>query len=81
MAYISYQNTDVARVSLAYSEDGIQNWVDNLNNPILSPEKNGWDNKSIYKPTMCMWCGRWMLWYNGRDGRQESIGLAYKKES
>lgn len=80
MAYIAYQNTDVARICLAYSDDGISGWRGDEANPILSPEENSWDSKAVYKPSMCIRNGKWMLWYNGRNERQESIGLAVKKE-
>ena len=81
MAYITYQNVDVARIGLAYSGDGIQGWIDDKANPILSPEKNRWDANAVYKPTVCVKNGTTWLWYNGRSGERESIGMAIKKES
>ena len=81
MAYITYQNVDVARISLAYSDNGIDGWIDDKANPILSPGKNRWDSSAVYKPAVCIKNGAMMLWYNGRSGLKESIGLAIKKES
>ena len=81
MAYITYQNVDVARIGLAYSDNGIDGWIDDKANPILGPEKLRWDSDAVYKPTVCIKDGAMMLWYNGRSGEKESIGLAIKKES
>lgn len=78
MAYIAYQNVNVARICLAYSENGENNWTDDRNNPILSPAKNQWDGHSVYKPTLCVDKKRkkLLLWYNGRVDHNERIGLA-----
>lgn len=80
MAYITYQNVDVARIGLAYSDNGIDGWTDDKANPIISPEKNRWDANAVYKPSVCIKDGAMMLWYNGRSGSKESIGMAIKKE-
>ena len=78
MAYIAYQNVDVARICLAYSENGIDNWVYDKDNPILSPEKGKWDSSAVYKPTFVFEKDRKLIWYNGRRNEKESIGFALK---
>ena len=45
-------------------------------NPILRPGKDEWDHDAIYKPFALFDGGRWLLWYNGRRGSIEQIGLA-----
>lgn len=79
MAYIGYQNVDVARVCLASSMDGIH-WVPSKENPIISPGKGKWDSDSVYKPTIEFTDDRTVrVWYNGRSRYTESIGLAMKE--
>lgn len=79
MAYIAYQNVHVSRIALAYSIDGFE-WKDVAANPIIGPEKGDWDAHAVYKPTLCYnsESDELMLWYNGRKGKKEAIGLAYK---
>ena len=79
MAYIAYQNLDVARIAMAVSSDGTNDWRDLSDLPILSPGKGKWDCNSVYKPTLCITDDSVLLWYNGRGKHSESIGFAYKK--
>ena len=76
--YIGYQNVDVARICYATSKDGI-NWVRDDNNLILSPTKGAWDSDAVYKPSILQCEGKLYLWYNGRKGKEEYIGLATKR--
>lgn len=78
MAYIAYENTNVARIALAYSEDGISSWKIKTDNPILAPGKGKWDNNAVYKPTLCLDQQKEniLIWYNGRKNHCERIGLA-----
>lgn len=75
MFYIGYQNEDVARICYATSQDGII-WERSDNNLILSPTRKGWDSNAIYKPSYLEFNNKAFLWYNGRKGRLERIGLA-----
>ena len=77
MYYIGYQNEDVARVCYATSIDGIT-WERSDSNLILAPTKNGWDSDAIYKPSYIEFNNKAYLYYNGRNGRLERIGLATK---
>ncbi len=83
MAYIAYQNLDVARICVATSNDGILKWETLDENPILSPEKKQWDGHAVYKPTILYDHNRQIIriWYNGRNGHCEKIGLAEKMGS
>lgn len=79
IVYIAYQNVDVARICMATSVDGICNWKEVEENPIISPERKSWDAHAVYKPTICLNHKNpkeLMLWYNGRKKRAEYIGLA-----
>lgn len=78
MAYIAYENMNVARIALAYSEDGVHNWIPDENNPILAPTRGSWDRHSVYKPTMYLdpQTHHMMIWYNGRRNHSERIGAA-----
>lgn len=82
MAYICYQNLDVARVALAFSSDGINGWKDVYEFPVLGPGKGRWDGHAVYKPTLCEDSigGKTLLWYNGRLNTTEKIGLAILDE-
>ena len=78
MFYIGYEDIDTARICAARSADGITGWVRSPLNPIIEPDKGMWDGDACYKPTV-VWNEaerKWMLWYNGRLGEDEFIGLA-----
>lgn len=79
--YIGYENVDNARICVARSSDGIA-WKRENGNPILCATKNSWDADAVYKPTVCYMEDekKWFLWYNGRKGHDEYIGLATKQE-
>jgi len=78
MFYIGFRDEDHAQIGLARSRDGIANWQRYTNNPIISPVTGSWDADACYKP-FAIFEGnnnRWLLWYNGRKGTVEQIGLA-----
>lgn len=81
MSYIGYENIDVARICFSISEDDGNTWNEYCGNPIISPSKGSWDCHAVYKPTICKSLNseKWMLWYNGRKGHSEYIGLAQKE--
>ncbi len=76
MFYIGYQNIDYAQIGMARSRDGITNWERSSLNPIIAPGENAWDDEACYKPFVMHVGENWMLWYNGRHGHKEQIGLA-----
>lgn len=78
MFYIGFRDEHRAHIGLARSRDGVGNWQRHPNNPIIFPTKGSWDENSCYKPFAIYEqpTNRWMLWYNGRKGRIEQIGLA-----
>lgn len=78
--YIGYENIDNARICVAESNNGID-WKRIKQNPILSPTKGAWDSDAVYKPSVCFDIKEHnaYLWYNGRKGHNEYIGLATKK--
>ena len=45
-------------------------------NPIIRPGARQWDADACYKPFALLDDGQWLLWYNGRRGQVEQIGLA-----
>lgn len=75
MFYIGYQNVDYAQVGMARSRDGITNWERSASNPIVAPSEDGWDAEACYKPFVVKSEDSWWLWYNGRRGKHEQIGL------
>ena len=77
MFYIGYEDIDTARICLARSRSGVTGWERHQDNPIVSPTEGGWDADACYKPTVVRdeENGRWLLWYNGRRGGDEYIGL------
>lgn len=76
--YIGYENIDTARICVAKSKDGIVDWEKSPLNPIVSPDVGSWDAEACYKPSV-IWNEeeqKWMLWYNGRTGTDEFVGMA-----
>jgi predicted GH43/DUF377 family glycosyl hydrolase len=76
MFYIGFADRDRAQIGLARSKDGITNWERHQANPIVRPGKGKWDADAIYKPYANFDGKRWLLWYNGRRGGVEQIGVA-----
>ena len=65
MFYIGFIHVDRAAIGLARSKDGITNWERYPANPILAPDKEGFDQKAVYKPFVIKEDRGWILWYNG----------------
>lgn len=81
MLYIGYHNEDYAQIGMACSSDGISNWKRSRFNPIIAPDIDRWDGDACYKPFALNINDCWMLWYNGRKGLKEQIGLAVHEGS
>lgn len=80
MFYIGYQTIDNGRICMASSENGADGWMRSPLNPVLSPSPAGWDAHAVYKPSICYreQEDKWYMWYNGRKGKDEFIGVAWK---
>jgi predicted GH43/DUF377 family glycosyl hydrolase len=76
MFYIGFRDRDHAQIGLARSRDGVTGWERHPANPILRPGTGRWDGDAVYKPYAVFDGKRWLLWYNGRHGGTEQIGLA-----
>ena len=76
MFYIGFQDEGTARICLARSKDGITDWQRHPANPIVFPGQNKWDHDACYKPYAIFDGRQWLLWYNGRRGSLEQIGVA-----
>lgn len=76
MFYIGYHNEDYAQIGMAFSENGITDWKRSAQNPIIAPDPGCFDGEACYKPYVIQRDGKWMLWYNGRKGHKEQIGMA-----
>jgi predicted GH43/DUF377 family glycosyl hydrolase len=76
MFYIGFRDVDHAQIGVARSRDGITAWERHPSNPIIRPGMNQWDHDAVYKPFAILDGSRWLLWYNGRHGGVEQIGLA-----
>ena len=74
---------DHATVNLARSKDGLTNWEASVENPIVAPEPdpNSWDCDAVYKPFTLYdeATDQWLVWYNGRCGGLERIGMSSLK--
>ena len=77
MFYIGFHNEDYAQIGVARSTDGITNWQRHPQNPIIAPSPGKWDAEACYKPYTFREKNKWILWYNGRTGQFEQIGLAF----
>ncbi len=78
--YIGYRDINTACICAACSEDGVTNFRRCLLNPIVQPTPGAWDADSCYKPSALFDENRgvWRVWYNGRRGSEEYVGLAEK---
>jgi predicted GH43/DUF377 family glycosyl hydrolase len=76
MFYIGFRDEDHAQIGLARSRDGLTHWERLPQNPILRPGNGKWDHDACYKPYAIFDGRKWLLWYNGRHGGLEQIGLA-----
>jgi predicted GH43/DUF377 family glycosyl hydrolase len=76
MFYIGFSDKDHAQIGLARSKDGITDWQRHRANPIIRTGKGQWDADAVYKPYAILDGKRWLLWYNGRRGGVEQIGVA-----
>lgn len=76
MFYIGFRDRDHAQIGLARSRDGVTNWERLPANPIIRPGAGAWDSDACYKPYAIFDGSEWLLWYNGRRGGVEQIGLA-----
>ena len=78
MFYIGYSDIDTARIGCAISDDGLTGWRRLPQNPIVAPDLGTWNGSARYKPSVVRdeKNGRWLLWYNGRNGAPEYIGMA-----
>jgi beta-1,2-mannobiose phosphorylase / 1,2-beta-oligomannan phosphorylase len=76
MFYIGFKDVNRAQIGLARSKDGITGWERHPANPVIRPGLGKWDQDAVYKPYAIFDGKRWLLWYNGRMGGVEQIGLA-----
>ena len=76
MFYIGFRDVDHAQIGVARSRDGITGWQRHPANPIIRPGHGEWDHDACYKPFALLEGNAWRLWYNGRQGSLEQIGLA-----
>jgi len=78
MFYIGFSNAASAQIGVARSRDGVTGWRRHPANPIIHPglRPTAWDYDAVYKPFALRVGDGWMLWYNGRNGTREQIGLA-----
>ncbi len=75
MFYLGFRDIDHAQIGLARSKDGIGHWERLPANPIVRPTPEGWDHDACYKPYAIFDGRKWLLWYNGRHGSLEQIGV------
>ena len=78
MFYTGFADEHTAQIGIARSRNGITGWQRHPDNPIIRARVNrdDWDYDACYKPYAIFHEGQWMLWYNGRKGGLEQIGLA-----
>jgi len=77
MFYIGFRDVDHAQIGVARSRDGRTAWQRHPSNPILRPGVDQWDADACYKPFALFDGSKWLLWYNGRRGNVEQIGVAF----
>ena len=75
MFYIGFRDENAAQIGIARSRNGITGWQRHPANPIVRPGEGKWDHDACYKPYAIFDGTKWMLWYNGRHGGVEQIGM------
>ncbi len=80
MFYIGFRDEPHAQIGLARSKDGLTHWERHPANPIIRPGAGQWDHDACYKPYAVFDGKKWLLWYNGRHGALEQIGVARHDE-
>jgi beta-1,2-mannobiose phosphorylase / 1,2-beta-oligomannan phosphorylase len=75
MFYIGFRDVDHAQIGVARSRDGITHWQRHPANPIIRPGEGKWDHDACYKPYAIFDGRKWLLWYNGRHGSLEQVGV------
>jgi predicted GH43/DUF377 family glycosyl hydrolase len=80
MFYIGYTDMNTGRIILTKSLDG-KKFDRSMYKVIVEPSQNSFDSDSVFKPSAIYdrKTNRWYLYYNGRTGSLEYIGL-YTKE-
>jgi len=73
--YIGFRDVNHAQIGVARSRDGISKWERLPQNPIVHSGTGKWDNDACYKPYAIFDGSKWLLWYNGRKGALEQIGV------
>ena len=77
MFYIGFSNIAHAQIGMAWSQDGITHWRRYAQNPIIRTSDDNWDKDACYKPFAILDGDKWILWYNGRRGMLEQIGVVF----
>jgi len=75
MFYIGFRDEAHAQIGLARSKEGLADWQRHPDNPVISPGEGKWDHDACYKPFAVFDGAKWLLWYNGRHGSLEQIGV------
>ena len=75
MFYIGFRDEPHAQIGVARSRDGLTHWQRHPGNPIVRPGVGRWDHDACYKPFAIFDGTQWLLWYNGRHGHLEQIGV------
>jgi predicted GH43/DUF377 family glycosyl hydrolase len=76
MFYIGFRDEPTAQIGIARSRDGITGWQRHPDNPVIRLGRGKWDHDACYKPYAVFDGKNWLLWYNGRRGSLEQIGVA-----
>ena len=76
MFYIGFRDEAHAQIGLARSRDGINHWESLPANPISAPARASGTTTLVTSPTRSFDGQKWLLWYNGRHGGLEQIGVA-----
>ena len=79
--YIGYHDINTACICCACSKNGKPQFRRCKLNPLVAPVPESWDQDSCYKPSAVFdeEKNEWRIWYNGRAGNTEYIGLACKQ--
>ena len=79
--YIGYRDIHTACICCACSADGVTGFRRCKHNPLVLPTPGAWDADACYKPSAVYDATEdtWRIWYNGRRGGAEFIGLAEKQ--
>jgi hypothetical protein len=76
MWYAGYDGSSGTRIGYAYSSDGISNWTKHPNPVLNSGPSGGWDEVTVFQPSVFFDGTTYHMWFGGHNGMIRRVGYA-----